>query len=507
MASWPPAWLTPVDPEAVARGDGDYAIAFAETFGTIGKDGIAGRVGNSLVLRDWQKELLRRIYARDEQGGFVARTCLVGLPRKNGKSALSSASIALYDLFAGGVQGAEIVVAAAEKEQARIVFGEAKRMIENTELSELATIYKDSIYVPSTNSVMKVLSAEAYSKEGLNVSTAIIDELHAHPTRDLYDVLSLSMGARGSLGHLVSITTAGRKSDSRGDDSIAFTEYQRGKLVATGEQPDPSFFMAWWEAPADADHRDPEVWALANPGLGDLIDVEDMASAVKRTPEAEFRTKRLNQWVNTKEAWLPAGVWQALGDDFEMLPSDEYVLGFDGSWKNDSTALVAVILPRFEGDKTRVKYVAAWEKNFALDDDSWIVDKEVVSKFVMDWYDKYPNMREMPCDPSFWENEMFVWQDYGIPVVEYKNTPQRTIPATSKLYEAIMNKKFVHDRHPALQRHIDNCILKQDAKLGARLTKDFRNPKLKIDLAIALLMAYDRASSRIEEVVVPQFIM
>ena len=113
--SWPPAYLTPVPVEALAKGDGEFAVEFAETFGSVGKDGIAGRAGDALRLRDWQKELLKCLYARDENGGLLAQTALVGMPRKNGKSALSSAAIGLYSLIAEGVQGAEVIVAAAEK--------------------------------------------------------------------------------------------------------------------------------------------------------------------------------------------------------------------------------------------------------------------------------------------------------------------------------------------------------------------------------------------------------
>ena len=293
MASWPPAWLTPVSDEAIEAGDGEYAIDFAEAFGTIGKDGIAGRVGDALVLRDWQKELVRRIFARDADGGLTARVALVGTPRKSGKSALAS-TLALYSLIAEGIEGGEVVVAAAEKEQARIIFGEAKRMVEASELSELCTLYRDAIFVPSTNSVMKVLSAEAYSKEGLNVSRAIVDEIHAHKNRELFDVLSLSMGNRGKLAQLLAVTTAGQKTDMTGQDSIAYSLYQYGKRVATGEIVDPTFFMSWWEAPPEADHRNPEMWKVANPGYDDLVSADDFESAVKRTPEPEFRTKRLS---------------------------------------------------------------------------------------------------------------------------------------------------------------------------------------------------------------------
>lgn len=499
---WPPQWLTPVPQSDLENGEGEVVIDFAEAFGIITKDSIAGRAGEPLHLRDWQKQLIRHVFAGDGNS-YRAKISLIGQPRKNGKSALGSV-FGVYSLILGA-RGAEVYSVAAEKEQARIVFADAKRMIEaSPELSAITKLYRDAIELPKAGSVYRVLSAEAYSKEGLNPSATIFDELHAQPNRELFDVLSLAMGARPS-ATLIAITTAGTRSDQTGNDSIAYSLYQYGKKIVNKEIEDDSFFMAWWEAPETADHREPETWRLANPGYGDICSAEDFESAVRRTPEAEFRTKRCNQWVNSKNAWLPTGVWENLEQEFELLPTDEYVLGFDGSWKNDSTALVAVIMPRTEDDVFRAFRVASWEKDFALDDDSWIVDKNEVSKTVIDFFLANPNCRELVCDPAYWQDEMFQWADAGIQVVEYPNTISRTVPATSKLYEAIMNGKLVHNGDAALSRHLENCILKVDSQRGARITKDYRNPKLKIDLAIALLMAYDRASGRIEEQLVPQF--
>ena len=499
---WPPQWLTPVPQNEIENGEGEVVIDFAEAFGIITKDSIAGPAGQSLDLREWQKELIRHVFAGDENG-YRHSISLIGMPRKNGKSALGSV-FGLYSLILGA-RGAEVYSVAAEKEQARIVFADAKRMIEaSPELSAITKLYRDAIELPKAGSVYRVLSAEAYSKEGLNPSATIFDELHAQPSRELFDVMSLAMGARGRLSTLIAITTAGTRSDTTGNDSIAYSLYNYGKKISTGELKDDSFFMAWWEAPAEMDHRRPETWELANPGFNDICSAEDFESAVRRTPEAEFKIKRTNQWVNSKSAWLPAGVWEGLEESFELLPTDEYVLGFDGSWKNDSTALVAVILPREEADSYRVFRVAHWEKDFALDDDSWIVDKAEVSKAVIDFFFANPNCREIVCDPTYWQDEMFQWSDAGMVVVEYPNTISRTVPATAKLFEAIMNGKIKHNGDGALARHLENCILKVDSNRGARITKDYRNPRLKIDLAIALLMAYDRASGRIEEQIVPQ---
>jgi phage terminase large subunit-like protein len=488
----------------LARSDGWKAARFAELFGSIGKDGIAGRAGQSLKMREWQMELLRHLYARDDDGGFVARTALVGVSRKNGKSALASAAIALYSLIAEGVQGAEVIICAATKEQARIVFGEARRMVEQSELSREVQVYRDSIYVPATQSVLRVIASESFSAEGLNPSRVVIDELHAHRDRSLFDVMSLAMGNRGSIAQLVAVTTAGLKNDVTGGESVAYQLYQYGKKVTSGEVVDPSFFMAWWEAPERLKHDDPEAWRLANPGFDDLVSEKDFASAVLTTPEAEFRTKRLNQWVNVKQAWLPPGAWENLQeDDVRLEPGDEYVLGFDGSWKNDCTAVVAVIKPRHEDDVYRVFRVASWEKDFQVHDDSWVVDKQLVVSVVNDFVRDNPGCVELVADLSYWQDEAFQWSQNGLPLVEYPQTLNRLVPATAKLYEGIMAGKIRHDGDGAMQRHLDNCILKMHNG-GSRLTKDYRNPRLKIDLAIALLMAYDRASGKLESPV-PQF--
>jgi phage terminase large subunit-like protein len=495
--------LTPVSDEAIKAGDGEYAIEFAEAFGTIGKDGIAGRVGDALVLRDWQKELVRRIFARDADGGLTARVALVGTPRKSGKSALAS-TLALYSLIAEGIEGGEVVVAAAEKEQARIIFGEAKRMVEASELSELCTLYRDAIFVPSTNSVMKVLSAEAYSKEGLNVSRAIVDEIHAHKNRELFDVLSLSMGNRGKLAQLLAVTTAGQKTDMTGQDSIAYNLYQYGKRVSTGEVVDPTFFMSWWEAPPEADHRDPEMWKVANPGYDDLVSKDDFESAVKRTPEPEFRTKRLNQWVSSMNAWLPNGAWQPLAEQRELLPDEDIIIGFDGSFNGDCTSLMGCTIPK-EDEKPYLFMIKTWEKQ-PEDTDDWRVNTQEVEDVIIQFCSTH-NVKEIACDPYRWQRSMDAMAEMGLPVIEFPSTsPSRMVSACAKFYTAVTEQTMIHDGDALLERHLTNAVVKTD-RIGPRIVKDNRSSPRKIDAAVAAVIAFDRATvGRVEsEQLVPQF--
>jgi phage terminase large subunit-like protein len=261
------------------------------------------------------------------------------MPRKNGKSSLMSV-VAAYGLVGSGIRGAEVYSCAADKDQARLVFGDTKKLIEASELSEICKLYRDAIEVPSTGSVYRVLSAEAFSKEGLSPTMTIFDELHAQPNRELFDVMALAQGARGNLATMIAITTAGVKSDSSGADSIAYSLYQYGQKVARGEINDPTFFMAWWEAPQEMPYDDPETWKLSNPGFDDICARSDFESAVLRTPESEFRRKRVNQWVSSKDSWLPTGSWEKLATESDYNEEDEFILGFDGSWSNDSTAVV-----------------------------------------------------------------------------------------------------------------------------------------------------------------------
>lgn len=501
-----PRWLTPVPDDAIERGDGDFICRFAEAFATITKDSVAGKTGTPMVLRPWQKTLLGRLFARDEDGGLRNRISLVGTPRKQGKSALGSL-IAAFALVDVKTQGAEIYSVAADRNQARIVFEDTKKIVQNSELREHVTILRDSLYVPATGNVYRVLSADAPRHEGLSPTLVLFDELHAQPNRKLFDVMSLAQGARGKNATLIAITTAGVKTETQtGKDTIAYTLYQYGIKVIKGEVEDDTFFMSWWEAPEGADHRLEDTWKVANPGFDDIVAASDFHSAVKRTPEAEFRTKRCNQWVSSQQAWLPQGVWDELEGDITILPDEEYILGFDGSYANDSTAICAVTVPK-PGEKAKVQLIEVWEKNFERDDDSWRVSIDAVKQKIIDYTQEYPLVREIACDPYRWASMMQDLDELGLPIVEYKtNMLNLMIPATQKVFEAITEGRLVHDGNPILSRHMDNCVIKIDHR-GQRVTKESSTSRKKIDAAIAFIIAYDRAdASRIDEGV-PQFFL
>jgi phage terminase large subunit-like protein len=327
-----------------------------------------------------------------------------------------------------------------------------------------------------------------------------MDELHALPNRELFDVMTLGMGARTE-PLLLAITTAGVKTDSTGQDSIAYSLYQYGQKVIRKEVVDKSFFMAWWEAPTEADFRSRETWELSNPAFGDINSIEDFESAVKRTPEAEFRTKRTNAWVSSQQAWLPSGYWEKLEANKEIDPDTEIILGFDGSFSGDASVIVGVTIE----ENPHIFLVKAWEKQ-PTDSEDWRVDALEVENTIIEFC-KNNKVKEIACDPFRWQRTMSVLDDLGLPIVEWPSTSaMRMVPACAKFYDAVVSEKLSHDGDGLLTRHISNSVIKTD-RLGPRIVKEHRGSLRKIDGAVAAIIAFDRATvSRQSEVEdVPEF--
>lgn len=465
--------------------DGPWVADFIQGLcrNTKGRD-----AGEYLRLRPWQSSLLDELFVLRPDGLRQHRRGLIGLPRKNGKSAVG-AGIALWGLIADEEPGAEIYSCAGDRDQARIVFGMAKRMVElEPELSAAVKVYRDAIEYPANSSVYRVLSAEAYTKEGLNPSLVLFDEVHVQPNDDLWNVMTLGSGTRAQ-PLILGITTAGVKSDATGGDSLCYRLYQYGRQVQSGEVDDPSFFFRWWEpaAGADADWRDPDVWDEANPALGDFLFVEDFETSARTTPENEFRTKRLNQWVSSRSAWLPQGAWEACVDATRVVADgDEITVGFDGSYSGDSTALVGCTTV-----DPHLFVIEAWERKDS-DDHDWRVPIAEVEQAIRTACARW-KVREVDCDPFRWSRTMAALEEEGWPIVEWNtSSPARMVPACAKFYDAVMEQRVTHDGDPRLARHIDHCVLKTDGK-GPRIVKEHKMSPRKIDLAVCAVVAHDRA--------------
>jgi len=473
--------MTAVPAAAIRAGDGGLVAEFIAAHCRITKESFAGAAGELLSLRPWQTAMLGRLFARDPQTRRRRhRFALMGVPRKNGKTAVI-AGVGLYGLLVEDA-GAEVYAVAGDRDQARLVFGTAKRMVElDPDLSGETRLYRDAIEVPATGSVFRVLSAEAPLKEGLSPTLTVVDEVHVID-EDLWNVFALAMGARTE-PLMVGITTAGARFGSHGRETICYRMFDYGRRVAAGETDDPSFYFEWWAAPDDLDHRQPETWRLANPGYGDILDPADLVAAVGPTEEHEFRTKRLNQWVTTAKAVFPTGAWERCAERREV--TGPVVLGFDGSWTGDSTAIVGATI---EG-VPHLFTVAAWER--PPDDQHWRVDAGTVDLAMADALRAY-DVKRIGCDPYEWRAQLQAWEERGWPVEEWPNVLARTIPAWKEFYAAVMERRLTHDGDPGLARHVANAVLKVDQR-GARPTKEHATSGRKIDRLIAAMIAHDLA--------------
>lgn len=472
----------------MARGDGRWVREFIATHARITKASFAGMAGEPLILRPWQEALVDRIFARRADKRRRHRTALVMLPRKNGKSSLIAA-VALYGLVMDA-DGAEVYSVAGDRQQARLVFDTAKRMIElDPDLAKECRTFRDAIEIRQRGSVYRALSSESPLREGLSPTLTVVDEVHVID-RSLWDVFALAMGARVD-PLMIGITTAGARYDSHGMDTLCYSLWEYGRRVAAGEIDDPAFYMESWAADQEDDYRDPATWAKANPGLGDILDPEQLAAALGPTPEAEFRTKHLDQWVVSAESALPQGAWEACADRARAVTKEEpIVLGFDGAWTMDSAALVGCTV----SGGLHVFEIDSWER--PIGDLHWRVDAATVDAAVEAAFDRY-NVVELAVDPHEWREQIQRWaRKYGVRrVTEWPtNSLDRIVPAWKEFYTTVVERRMTHDGSPGLARHVGNAVLKIDQR-GARPTKEYGTSGRKIDRLMAALIARDRAAA------------
>lgn len=420
---------------------------------------------------------------RKHDGRLRFRRALIGLPRKQGKSLMGSA-LALYGLFAGE-SGAEVYSAAGDRQQGRIVFGEAKKQIlASPLLSQECKVYRDAIEVPRYGAVYRVLSSDGKMQQGLNPSLVIFDELHVQPNDDLWDALTLGSGARVD-PLVVGITTAGYDLDS-----LCGRLYNYGKAVACGDVVDDTFGFYWWEAAPDCAIDDRKQWRRANPNLAlGLLDAQDMAVAMRQTSEMAFRRYRLNQWVRTQESWLPVGAWERLLGTVTLDAQLPCWVGIDMALKHDS---IAVVVAQPQGDRIALQ-ARIWHPDVAPLD---VADVEHHLRTLRTTL----NVQEFAYDPAFFQRSAEALYDDGLPMVEFPQSPQRMVPACGAAYDLIVSGKVMHDGQPmftdqvmsAAQRMTDN---------GWRLSKG--KSRRKIDAAIAMCMALDRATRKATGTVLP----
>ena len=431
-----------------------------------------------------------------------------------GKSELAAA-VALLLCCGDGEERAEVYGCAADRQQATIVFDVAADMVRMcpslNKRVKILTATKRIVYQP-TNSFYQVLSAEAYSKHGFNISGVVFDELHTQPNRKLFDVMTKGSGDARMQPLYFLITTAG--TDTK---SICYETHQKAKDIIEGRKIDPTFYPVIYGADEGDDWTDPKVWKKANPSLGVTVDIDKVKAAcesAKQNPGEEnaFRQLRLNQWVKQAVRWMPMDKWDkcAFSADITQLEGRVCYGGLDLSSSTDITALVLVFPPEDEDDKyiivpyfwipednmqTRVARdhvpYDVWERQGYLETtEGNVIHYGYIEKFIENLGERF-NIREIAFDRWGAVQMTQNLEGMGFTVVPFGQGFKDMSPPTKELMKLVLEERIAHGGHPVLRWMMDNIYIRTDP--AGNIKPDKEKSTEKIDGAVATIMALDRA--------------
>lgn len=452
-----------------------------------------------------QVRIVLRWYEVDESGRFVQRRGVLRRMKGWGKDPFL-ASIACVELcgpcrFGGwskdGLPQASqhpapwIQVAAVSKDQTRNTMTLFPGMFSKEAIAEYKVDLGKEIIYARGNGRIEAVTSSPRALEGGRPSLVILNESHHWVLNN--DGLGMAQAINRNLGksrdgaaRAMEITNA----HLPGEGSVAELTYEAWR-EHDGDI-DGLYYDALESPPVEdlADHNLLRDGLTAARGDSTWVDVDRLIEEIDDpiTPEWLARRFYLNQVVMADvEHWIPPALWEAATRKGEIPKGADVVLGFDGSHAGDCTAIVAVQT----GEKPHLQVVACWENKDR--DPDWRVPvldvEEEIRKAAKRW-----RVREIAADPFRWRRSLEVLADERLPVVEFPQTGPRMIPATTRFHEAVVNGTMTHDDDADLARHVANARLKISSH-GGQLTKDSKMSVRKIDLAVASVMAFDRASS------------
>ena len=484
----------------------DKACRFFSRFLTHTKGQWAGQ---RFDLLPWQTHIVRNLFGRLKPNGYRQYTTVyVEIGKKNGKSELA-AGIALKLFMADDEPGAEVYSAACDTDQARIVFDVAARMIEyEPRLGCKCKIIRSTKRIIHNNSSFyRVLSAEVPSKHGLNTHGVIIDELHAQPNRDLYDVLTQGAGDARRQPVFFFITTAGYDKNS-----ICYEVHDYACKVRDGIIKDPTFLPVLYGADEKEDWTDEKVWEKCNPSLHVIIDIQKVRDACQKAQDSpalenSFRRLRLNQWVKQETRYIPMAAWDECGEAFdpEMLIGQPCYGGLDLASTTDLASFVLLfdidgfkyVLPYFwipggsmekRVRKDRVPY-DQWERAGLLKatpGDS--IDVPTIEKDIIELSKKYA-IQDVRYDRWGADEIKRNLIDEGFTMIDFGQGWKSMSPPTKGLLVIVLNKTLRHNNHEILRWMADNLTVTTDPAENVKPNKEKSTER--IDGIVSTIMALD----------------
>ena len=477
--------------------------------------------GQTFVLEAWQQFIMWNVYGwKRDDGTRRYRTVHIEIARKNGKTQMGG-GVGLYMLAADGEGGAEVYAAATKRDQAKILWDEAKRMVgKSEELSGLIAVYRSTsnLSIDSTASKFEPLGADADTLDGLNVHCAIVDELHAHKSSELYEVLETSTGARRQ-PLMFSITTAGTE-----ETSFCYEQHEYAEKILSGVLTDDTFFSYIATLDEDDAWDDPAVWIKANPNLGvsvKLGTIEDAVATAKSSPRKQnaVRRYRLNEWTRAETRFIDLARWDA-GAGALMPAQIEAATkgrigygGLDLSTTTDISAFVAVFPPQDESElfdvvckfwipgedladrerKGRVPYQQWVDEGWIAATDGDVIDYTLIRDQIIAFCEDR-RILQIAHDPYNAAATVAELTDEGCDMVKFIQGALSFNNPTKQFERLVLSKKLRHGRHPVLRWMVDNVAVATDARGNIMPKKpEHKMSHKKIDGVVSLIMALDRA--------------
>ncbi len=441
--------------------------------------------GQSLVLEPWQEFIIGSLFGwLREDGTRRFRVAYNEIARKNGKSLLA-AGVGLLLAFFDEEPGAEVYAAATKRDQAKIVWGDAQAMVKkSSDLRKRISVLVGNLHQESSRSKFEPLGADEDGMDGLNIHGAIVDELHAHKTRVMWDVIETATGARRQ-PLTFAISTAGHNRHS-----VCYEQHDYGIKILEQIIDDDTFFVFIAAIDEGDDWKDPAVWVKANPNLGvsvKLDDLERKCEKAKQMPSEQnaFRCKHLDVWTEQADRWLDMDLWDENAGPLtheemkEALIGRSCVAGLDLSQKYDLTALELIfpdddggydvlsfcfvpeenILKRAERD--HVPYDQWCDEDFLIATEGNVIDYDYIINLLVELADVY-EIREVAYDPWNAMQTAIKLGEAGFTCVPVRQGFQSLSEATKEVGKLLMSKDLRHGGHPVLRWAASNVAVSHD---------------------------------------------